>query len=75
MRLDVHVRGKHVAQLYRERDEYVLKYVPDAAQADSKKNVALRALVPDIEAAGLPAPEPAVHERAIIGRSELLGQR
>ena len=34
MRLDVHVRGKHVAQLYRERDEYVLRYGPDAAQAD-----------------------------------------
>ena len=40
-----------------------------------KKSVVLRALAPDIEAAGLPAPEPAVHERAVIGRSELLGQR
>lgn len=26
MKLDVHVRGKRVAALYRERDEYVLKY-------------------------------------------------
>lgn len=29
MRLDVQVRGKNVAKLYRERDEYVLKYLPD----------------------------------------------
>lgn len=28
MRLDVQVQGKAVAQLYRERDEYVLKYLP-----------------------------------------------
>ncbi len=33
MKLDVHVRGKNVAKLYREGDEYLLKYVagtPDA---------------------------------------------
>lgn len=29
MKLNVQVRGKTVAQLYRERDEYVLKYLPD----------------------------------------------
>lgn len=34
MKLDVHVSGRQVAQLYRERDEYVLKYTPDAAPAD-----------------------------------------
>lgn len=34
MRLNVQVRGKHVAQLYRERDEYVLKYATDADPAD-----------------------------------------
>lgn len=34
MKLDVQVRGKRVAQLYRERDEYVLKYLPEAAPAD-----------------------------------------
>lgn len=28
MKLDVQVRGKTVGQLYRERDEYVLKYLP-----------------------------------------------
>ena len=28
MKLDVQVLGKSVAQLYRERDEYVLKYLP-----------------------------------------------
>lgn len=28
MKLDVQVRGQTVAQLYRERDEYVLKYLP-----------------------------------------------
>jgi serine/threonine-protein kinase HipA len=28
VKLDVQVRGKTVAQLYRERDEYVLKYLP-----------------------------------------------
>lgn len=33
MKLDVQVSGKTVAQLYRERDEYLLKYLPgvDAA--------------------------------------------
>ena len=30
MRLDVQVSGNTVAQLYRERDEYVLKYLPGA---------------------------------------------
>jgi serine/threonine-protein kinase HipA len=34
MKLDVHVKGKNVGQLYRERDEYVLKYSPDAQQSD-----------------------------------------
>lgn len=34
MRLDVQVKGKLVAQLYRERDEYVLKYLPNANPAD-----------------------------------------
>lgn len=34
MILDVQVSGKTVAQLYRERDEYVLKYLPDTDQAD-----------------------------------------
>lgn len=34
MKLDVHVCGKTVAQLYRERDEYVLKYRPDAGPED-----------------------------------------
>lgn len=34
MKLDVHVREKKVASLYRERDEYVLKYLPDAQAAD-----------------------------------------
>lgn len=34
MRLDVQVRGKSTAQLYRERDEYVLKYLPGADPAD-----------------------------------------
>lgn len=34
MKLDVHVKGKNVAQLYRERDEYVLKYSADAQQND-----------------------------------------
>ncbi|MGB3288547.1 MAG: type II toxin-antitoxin system HipA family toxin [Burkholderiaceae bacterium] len=34
MRLDVHVRGRTVAKLYRERDEYVLSYLPDAEPAD-----------------------------------------
>jgi serine/threonine-protein kinase HipA len=34
VRLDVQVRGKTTAQLYRERDEYVLKYLPGADPAD-----------------------------------------
>lgn len=34
MRLDVQVSGRLVAQLYRERDEYVLKYLSGAAAVD-----------------------------------------
>lgn len=34
MILDVHVGAKHVAQLYRERDEYVLRYLPDTPATD-----------------------------------------
>lgn len=34
MMLDVHVSGRLVAKLYRERDEYVLKYLPDTELAD-----------------------------------------
>ncbi|EUB73628.1 HipA domain protein [Pseudomonas sp. GM41(2012)] len=34
MILDVHVSGKMVARLYRERDEYVLKYLPGTAVTD-----------------------------------------
>ena len=34
MKLDVQVSGKAVAQLYRERDEYVLKYKPGTDPAD-----------------------------------------
>lgn len=34
MKLDVHVRERKVASLYRERDEYVLKYLPDVPEAD-----------------------------------------
>lgn len=34
MKLDVQVLGKIVAQLYRERDEYVLKYLPDTSADD-----------------------------------------
>lgn len=34
MKLDVQVSGKTVAQLYRERDEYVLKYLPGTDAAD-----------------------------------------
>ncbi|GHT85043.1 hypothetical protein AGMMS49960_20520 [Betaproteobacteria bacterium] len=34
MKLDVQVSGKNTAQLYRERDEYVLKYLPDADPAN-----------------------------------------
>jgi serine/threonine-protein kinase HipA len=32
--LDVQVCGRLVAQLYRERDEYALKYLSGAAEAD-----------------------------------------
>ncbi|MDZ3990957.1 type II toxin-antitoxin system HipA family toxin [Pseudomonas sp. Teo4] len=34
MILDVHVRSRLVAKLYRERDEYVLRYLPGTAQED-----------------------------------------
>jgi serine/threonine-protein kinase HipA len=34
MILDVHVSGKTVAKLYRERDEYVLKYLSGTAAGD-----------------------------------------
>jgi len=34
MKLDVQVQGKNVAQLFRERDEYVLKYNADAEPCD-----------------------------------------
>lgn len=34
MILDVHVSSRLVAKLYRERDEYVLKYLPGTAPAD-----------------------------------------
>ena len=34
MRLDVQVLGKNVATLFRERDDYVLKYNRDASAAD-----------------------------------------
>lgn len=34
MRLDVQVKGKTVAQSYRERDEYVLRYNDDARPED-----------------------------------------
>lgn len=34
MKLDVHVSGRTVANLYRERDEYVLKYLPGTDLAD-----------------------------------------
>ncbi|SHH96386.1 type II toxin-antitoxin system HipA family toxin [Pollutimonas bauzanensis] len=34
MKLDVHVCGRTVAKLYRERDEYVLNYLPDTASTD-----------------------------------------
>ena len=34
MKLDVQVSGETVAQLYRERDEYVLKYLPGTDPAD-----------------------------------------
>jgi serine/threonine-protein kinase HipA len=34
MRLDVHVQGRKVASLFRERDDYVLKYERDVAATD-----------------------------------------
>ena len=34
MILDVHVSSRLVAKLYRERDEYVLRYLPDARSED-----------------------------------------
>ncbi|MDH1263159.1 type II toxin-antitoxin system HipA family toxin [Pseudomonas sp. GD03944] len=34
MILDVHVGAKRVAKLYRERDEYVLKYLPETVRED-----------------------------------------
>ena len=34
MKLDVHICGRAVATLYRERDEYVLSYLPDTDPAD-----------------------------------------
>ncbi|MCQ9393000.1 type II toxin-antitoxin system HipA family toxin [Pseudomonas viridiflava] len=34
MMLDVHVSARLVAKLYRERDEYILKYLPDTAPED-----------------------------------------
>jgi serine/threonine-protein kinase HipA len=34
VKLDVQVLGKRVAQLYREGDEYVLKYLPEAQPSD-----------------------------------------
>jgi len=34
MKLDVHVCERTVAELYRERDEYVLNYLPDTGPAD-----------------------------------------
>jgi serine/threonine-protein kinase HipA len=34
MMLDVHVCGRPVAKLYRERDEYVLRYAPDIDPSD-----------------------------------------
>jgi len=35
MALDVPVSSRLVAKLYRERDEYVLKYLPGTAPEDS----------------------------------------
>ncbi len=32
--LDVHVSARLAAKLYRERDEYILKYLPDTAPED-----------------------------------------
>lgn len=34
MILDVHVSDRLVAKLYRERDEYVLRYLPETVVAD-----------------------------------------
>jgi serine/threonine-protein kinase HipA len=34
MKLDVQVCGRTVAKLYRERDEYVLSYLPGANPVD-----------------------------------------
>lgn len=34
MKLDVQVQGRNVAQLFRERDEYVLQYTAQAASSD-----------------------------------------
>ncbi len=34
MKLDVQVRGKNVAKLYREGDEYLLKYVAGTLDTD-----------------------------------------
>jgi serine/threonine-protein kinase HipA len=34
VKLDVQVLGKRIAQLYREGDEYVLKYLPEAQPSD-----------------------------------------
>jgi hypothetical protein len=34
MRLDVHVMGRKVASLFRERDEYVLQYSSSASPGD-----------------------------------------
>jgi serine/threonine-protein kinase HipA len=33
-KLDVHVSGRTVARLYRERDEYILRYLPEAQPGD-----------------------------------------
>ena len=34
MKLDVHVKNRRVASLQRERDEYVLRYLPDVQESD-----------------------------------------
>src|SRR5262245_28777478 len=34
MKLDVQVRGKTVAQLYRDRDVYIMKYLPGTGDSD-----------------------------------------
>ena len=34
MKVDVHVRGKQVAQLYREHGDYLLRYLPGATDGD-----------------------------------------